>query len=153
MSRLLNWTSISERTGPVELIRIINRRFKEFKGDSDTTLLIHIDGGGSAITTGVKLDIPFNQFGARIVRWDLVANASGSIVIDLWKDTYGNYPPTVADTITASAKPTLSSVIKNQNASLDTWTTKVEKGETLRVNVDSATTVTRITLALGLVKL
>lgn len=152
MSRILNWTTISTLTKHSELIEILNRRFTGLRANTDTSLLIHLDGGGSAITTGVKLDIPFHEFGARITGWTLVADQSGSIVIDLWKDTYGNYPPTVADTITASAKPTLSSATKNTAASVPTWSAVVQKGQTIRVNVDSASTVTRVTLALGLVK-
>src|SRR5262245_12302048 len=42
------------------------------------------------------LEIPF---GCLIVSWRLLADASGSVVLDLWRDTYTNAPPTVADTI------------------------------------------------------
>jgi hypothetical protein len=106
-----------------------------------------IDGGGSAITTGVKgdLEVPFS---CTINRATLLADQSGSIVIDIWKDTYANYPPTVADTITASAKPTLSTAIKSQDATLTGWTTTITAGNTLRFNVDSITTCTRVTLSL-----
>lgn len=147
---LLKWSNISETTGLAELIRILNRR--KVKVPTDTSLLIHIDGGGSAITTGEKLDVPFHEFGARITGWTLVADTSGSIVIDLWKDSYGNYPPTDADTITGGDEPELSSATKNTADSVPTWNTVIQKGETLRVNVDSASTVTRVTLALGLEK-
>ena len=54
---------------------------------------------------------------------------SGSIVIDVWKDTYANFPPTVADTITASAKPTLSSATKSDDTTLTGWTTAVTAGD------------------------
>ena len=106
-----------------------------------------IDGGGSAITTGVKgfLEIPF---ACTITGWTLTADQSGSIVMDVWKDTYANFPPTVADTIAGSEKPTLSSVQKNQDLSLSTWTTAVSAGDHLAFNVDSASTVTRITLSI-----
>lgn len=108
---------------------------------------ITIDGGGSAITTGVKgyLTIPFD---CTISGWDLFADQSGSIVIDVWKDTYANFPPTVADTIAGSEKPTLSSAQKNQDLTLSSWTTSVSAGDTIGFNVDSATTVTRVTLVI-----
>ena len=108
---------------------------------------IVIDGGGSAITTGVKLDIHF-PFACTINEWTILADQSGSITFDLWKDTYANYPPTVADTITASAKPLISSANKGQSSTLTGWTTAIAAGDTLRVNVDSAATVTRVTLSL-----
>ena len=110
-----------------------------------------IDGGGSAITTGVKgfLEIPF---ACTISRATLLADQSGSIVVDVWKDTYANYPPTVADTITASAKPTISSATKSQDSTLTGWTTSVSAGDILGFNVDSASTVTRVTVALKVTK-
>lgn len=108
---------------------------------------ITIDGGGSAITTGVKLDVEL-PFAGTWTAWRVFADQSGSIVLDIWKDTYANYPPTVADTITASAKPTLSSATKNQDTTLTGWTTSFSAGDTLRINVDSVATVTRVTLAL-----
>lgn len=110
-----------------------------------------IDGSGSAITTGVKgfLEIPF---ACTITRATTLADQTGSIVIDIWKDTYANYPPTVADTITASAKPTLSSATKAQDATLTGWTTSIAAGDVLGFNVDSATTVTRVTLSLRVTK-
>jgi len=81
-------------------------------------------------------------------RATLLADVSGSIVIDIWKDTYANFPPTVADTITASAKPTLASAQKAQDSTLTGWTTTIAAGDILAFNVDSITTVTRVTLSL-----
>ena len=118
-----------------------------FLDDAYDNLQIIIDGGGSAITTGIKADliVPYN---CTVLGWDILGNASGSIVIDVWKDTYANFPPTVADTITGTEKPTLSSVAKNQDVALSTWTTTLTRNDILRFNVDSATTVTRVTLSL-----
>ena len=106
-----------------------------------------IDGGGSAITTGIKgdLEIPFN---CTITGWTLLADQTGSIVIDVWKDGYVNYPPTVADTITASAKPTVSSSTKGPSSTLTGWAPAIVAGQTLRFNVDSAATITRVTISL-----
>lgn len=111
------------------------------------TITFVIDGGGSAITTGVKGDLEI-PFGCTIVAATLLADQSGSIVIDIWKDTYANYPPTVDDTITASAKPTISTATKSQDTTLTGWTTSITAGDTLRFNVDSVTTITRVTLSL-----
>lgn len=115
------------------------------------TITYIIDGGGSAITTGVKGDLEI-PFACTIQRATLLADQSGSIVIDIWKDTYANYPPTVADTITAAAKPTIAAATKSQDSTLTGWTTSVTAGDTLRFNVDSATTVTRVTLSLKCIR-
>jgi hypothetical protein len=107
---------------------------------------IVLGGGGVPITAGVKADVEM-PFAGTITAARLFADQTGSIVVDVWKDTYANYPPTVADTITAAAKPTLSSADKYQDTTLTGWTTAFAAGDTLRINVDSATTVTRVTLA------
>jgi hypothetical protein len=115
------------------------------------TLTFVIDGGGSTITTGVKgfLEIPF---ACTITRATALADQSGSIVVDVWKDTYANYPPTDADSITASAPPTISSAAKSQDATLSGWTTSVAAGDVLAFNVDSATSIQRVTISLRVTK-
>jgi hypothetical protein len=110
-----------------------------------------IDGGGSAIATGAKGDLMI-PFDCTLESATLLADQSGSIVIDIWKDAYANYPPASADSITASAKPTLSSAAKSQDTTLTGWTTSVSAGQTLRFNVDSAATLTRVTLILKAVR-
>ncbi len=111
------------------------------------TLAFIIDGGGSAITTGQKGHLVVD-FACTIKAWTILGDQSGSIVIDVWKDTYANFPPTVADTIAASAKPTLSAAQKNQDTTLTGWTTSLSAGDILAFNVDSAATVTRVLVAL-----
>jgi hypothetical protein len=108
---------------------------------------IHIIGGGSAITTGVKGEIEI-PFACTLTGWTLIADQSGSVVIDIWKNTLANYPPTVADTITASDKPTLSSAASAQDLAPTGWATSVSAGDIIRWNVDSVATVTRVTLVL-----
>lgn len=116
-------------------------------GSSDGAITCVFDGGGSAISANSKvyLEIPF---AFTITGWTIVADTSGSIVIDVWRDSYANYPPNVADSITGTEKPTLSSAQKNQDLTLSTWTTAVSAGDTLVFNVDSATTVTKATLVI-----
>lgn len=111
-----------------------------------------IDGGGNVIATGEKghLEIPFD---CNITQVTTLADTSGSIVVDIWKDTYANFPPTNADSITASAPPTLSSAQKSQDTTLTGWTTKISAGDVLAYNVDSSTTVTRVIVSLEIEKL
>ena len=120
--------------------------------DDLATVQIIIDGGGSAIATGVKgyVTIPFAW--SDITEAILLADQSGSIVVDVWKDTYANYPPVDADSITASAPMTISSATKSRDTTLTGWTKTGSAGDVLGFNVDSATTVTRVTAALTLKK-
>lgn len=110
-----------------------------------------IDGGGSAITTGTygPLEAPW---AATINRATVLCDQSGSIVIDVWKDTYANYPPTDADSITASAVPTVSTATKSQDSTLTGWTTSITAGDIFYFNVDSATTVETCTISLKVAK-
>jgi hypothetical protein len=73
-----------------------------------------IGNGVSAISASTSPPVGVTIPGpSKIVSYTLVGNASGSIQLDLWKDTYLNYPPLVADTICHSSyKPALSSVQK-----------------------------------------
>lgn len=111
------------------------------------TFGLTIDGGGSPITTGIKGDVTV-PFAGTITGWTILGDQTGSIVVDVWMDTYANYPPTVADTIAGSEKPTISAGIKGQDLTLTTWTTAVVAGNTMRFNVDSAATLTRVNLVI-----
>ena len=108
-------------------------------------ITVTIDGGGSALTTGAKKVYLRVPVACTIVGSYLVADQSGSIVLDVWKDSYANFPPTVADTITASAKPTLSTAQKSSDTTLTGWTTALAAGDFLEWNVDSVTTCTKVT--------
>lgn len=114
-----------------------------------TSIEITFDGNGSAITSSTKWrgDIPV---AATLTKWRALADQSGSIVFDIWKDTYANYPPTVADTIIGGGgtKPTLSSATKNEDSTLTGYTTSFSAGDTVIVNVDSCTTITQATITL-----
>lgn len=106
-----------------------------------------VDAKDVEIRTGFKdyIVIPYD---GTIIGWYLFADQSGDIVVDVWKDIWDNFPPTVADTIAGSEKPTLSAQVKNQDHALPSWTTDVKAGDVIGFNVDSVSTVTKITLEL-----
>jgi hypothetical protein len=120
-------------------------------GGQGASVEVIFDGQGSPPSTGLKgfIDIPF---ACTITKWRLMADVSGSIQVDIWKDIYANFPPTLADTITAAAKPTLTAQQKNESSTLTGWTTAVAAGDVLAFNIDSVATVTRVTLSLLLIK-
>ena len=109
---------------------------------------ITIDGGGSAITTGVKgfIEIPYAM---TIDRATVLLDQSGSIVIDVWLEQYVDYPPTDADSITDSTPPTVTTATKSEDTTLTSWTTSVTAGDIIGFNVDSATTATRAHLIIS----
>jgi hypothetical protein len=106
-----------------------------------------IDGGGSAIATGIKGDIEM-PFDGTITSVRLLADQSGSIVVDIWEDTYANFPPTDADTSTSATPPTITTATKSEDTTLSSWDTTFSAGDILRINVDSCTTITRCTVSI-----
>ena len=111
-------------------------------------LEIGFDGSGSPPTPGIRTDyvVPYNM---EITGWDVIADATGSVQIDLWKTDLAGYPPVVGDSITGSDKPRLSSEIKASSTALTGWTTTLSEGDCLRINLDSVTTITRATVILS----
>lgn len=109
--------------------------------------VVTFDGQGSEIADNTNWVGQVN-FAGTITEAVLLADQSGSIVVDVQKDSYANYPPTGADSICASAKPTISSATKSQDSTLTGWTTSFSAGDIFRFNVDSCTTITKATLIL-----
>lgn len=112
-----------------------------------TAIEFVIDGGGSAITTGVKGDIEV-PFACTIQQVTMLADQSTTTTVDIWKDTYANFPPTDADSITAAAVPGTSAALKDQDATLTGWTTSISAGDILRFNVDANDNAERVTVSL-----
>ena len=115
--------------------------------DLTTTIFFARNNSGNVIPTGFQGDISCD-FDCEITGVRLLGNPQGSLVIDLWKDTYANFPPTDADSITSASPPTLSNATKYEDTTLTNWTTSISAGDIIRVNVDSASTVTAYTLAI-----
>lgn len=121
-------------------------------GVATHSIEVAIDGGGAVLTTGIKgyLEVPFDL---TITQATLLADQSGSVVVDIFKCSYADFDassthPVSGDKITASAPPTISTATKSQDATLSGWTTDVEAGSILGFNINSATTIQRVMLSL-----
>ncbi|MFA4972287.1 MAG: hypothetical protein WC683_06715 [bacterium] len=108
---------------------------------------ILIGDGVNEIPTGVLGYIRMDYAGA-IDSVALYAKESGSLAVDIWKDVHANFPPTDADSITASAPPTLSAEQSTENTALTGWTKTFAAGDVFAFNVDSVDTITQATLCL-----
>jgi hypothetical protein len=122
-------------------------------GGKEASINFVIDGGGATITTGIKygakVEVPFD---CTITSYTALADQSGSITVDIWKDTYVNYPPTDADSITASAPVDITTATKSQDSTLTGWTTSLTKGDILLLNVDSAASIQVLSISLNVTK-
>ncbi|GAH83480.1 unnamed protein product, partial [marine sediment metagenome] len=79
----------------------------------------------------------------------------GAIVIDVWKDTYANFPPTNDDAMPGAGKePTITATNqKGQDLDISDWATvAIAAGDVLAFNVDSCAAITRVTLSLKATK-
>jgi hypothetical protein len=115
------------------------------------TIGLILDGGGSTITTGYK-SFTTTAFSGEILSYTVLADRTGSIVIDVWKDTYANYPLTSGDSICATNKVTLATGIKNTDSTLTSWTKAFAVGDNFGFNVDSVSGVQKISLTLRVKK-
>jgi len=106
-----------------------------------------VDGAGSVLTTGIAGQLYF-PFACTILGATLLADQSGSVVVDIWKTPYSGYPPDSGDSIVASAPPTITTAEKSQDTTLAGWTVAIDAGDTLMFNIDSVASITRLTIAL-----
>jgi hypothetical protein len=100
----------------------------------DVIVPLIVDGGGAVITTGIKhyaIEIPFS---GTIVEWRLFSDLSCTAEIDVWSDTYANYPPDVTDTIWGGTEPATSGGTKAEGTGLSI---AVSAGAVWRVNVSA----------------
>lgn len=105
-------------------------------------------GNGLAVITSGSCGYIEVAFAGLITSVELLADTSGSCVIDIWKDTYANYPPTDADSITSATPPSLVGAAKSTNSTLTNWTKTIAAGDILGFNVDSCNTIKQVTLCI-----
>lgn len=112
-------------------------------GTPNRTIGVTFDGGGSPPTVG-SVGYIVCQYAGTIDQWHIVADQSGSAVVDVWKAA--GTIPTNGDTIAGSEKPTLSAQQINSDSALGTWTTSVSAGDVFGFEIESVTTCTRLTV-------
>lgn len=125
-------------------VRNLERRI-----NAEKFIPVVFDGLGSELVPGIWGDVPVH-FDGIILRWRLIALELGDLQVDIWKTDYTDFPGSVADTITGSDVPSLSSSQKDESTALTGWTTNVNAGDVLRFNIDSVSAITKATLTLTL---
>jgi hypothetical protein len=104
---------------------------------SDIPLLDSFDLGVSSttvITVGAKGRKTIGYAGT-IVSWRLVSDVACTCVIDIWKRA--GAIPSNANSITASAKPSLTAAELNSSSTLTGWTTSVSATDVFILEVES----------------
>jgi hypothetical protein len=101
---------------------------------------------GSIIPTGALLGTITAKKSGTIIGYKLTSVVATDMVVDIWKANAAI--PTDVNTITASAKPTLTEEQVSDSTTLTGWTTSFAEGDRFVFSVDSNTASTGFTLEL-----
>lgn len=118
-----------------------------------------IGGAGTAGATWVRgigvIAVPVNTVPVYVRTARTIMGASivteggvGSCVVDIWKKAIGSYPPTSADSICGSSKPTISAGKTYTDTALTGWTIAVAAGDVLMFSLTSSSVFTMIAVQL-----
>lgn len=116
-------------------------------GGSVVGFSIAIDGGGSELADNaqsIPVEVPYSMTLMKVTAY---ADTTGDVEVDVYNDTYANYPADGSDSIVGAAPVTISSGIKSQDSTLSGWTTALTAGSHLILHVNSCTDITRLVVA------
>ena len=118
-------------------------KYDGYAGYKTVTLVV---GNSSEVSTGGKeqtrVIVPFS---GEIISWQIIVDTPSTLTLDVWKsDTI----PTNSDSITGSAKPSLSDQQFATSSTLTGWTTSVSINDIFILEVESNNNATHITLTL-----
>ncbi|MEN3329003.1 MAG: hypothetical protein V7638_3810 [Acidobacteriota bacterium] len=108
-------------------------------GDGKTVLDV-----STGTVFGVTPELPWNF---TITKVRIIGdNAGGSAVVNVQVATYTNYP--TMTNICASAKPTLTAALKNEDATLTGWTTLLSQGMAVKFILESTSLHKKVSVEL-----
>ena len=99
---------------------------------------------------GMQADISV-PYDLELYGWRMLSlqGTQGSVLVDLYNDTYANFPFTGTPMHSGATGPNISESTKNEDNDLSDWaTTSVSEGDVMRVNISSVTGIRQSTLAL-----
>lgn len=100
------------------------------------------------ITTGSKIQARIiSPYTGVIKKWRILSDLNTNAVVDIWKSTTGT-TPTNANTITGTDKPTLVAQQTNSSILLTGWTTAINEGDLLQLEVESNSASKTLTIQL-----
>ncbi|HRT59125.1 MAG TPA: hypothetical protein P5038_21060 [Candidatus Paceibacterota bacterium] len=121
-------------------------------GSSTVQLTFGWDGAGTALVAGQTVR-GTAMTAMTITDATVLSDLAGNCTIDIWKDTYANYPPDIADSIVGGSPPALVASDKSVDSALTGWTTSVAAGDTFLCTLSTVSGgITQISVTLGGVK-
>lgn len=111
-----------------------------------------IDGGGIPIPVNTYVDV-YCDYDCTLLEWTLLCRGGpGSMTVEIWADAYLNFPPDVADKITASAPIAIVTATKGTSSVLTGWTLNHTAGRVFRFVVTANTNLTHATIVVKTLK-
>lgn len=137
-SKIVNLVTASNPLDAVNLGQLSNTQKVSFGFGAD--------GSGGTLLVGTPTYLVMDHSGT-ITQWDIVGNTAGTAIFDIWKSTNQTLP-TVANTIVASAKPTVGSASYATSIGLTGWGVTYSAGDIYGFNIDSIAAFTKVNLSL-----
>ncbi len=110
------------------------------------SIVLQTQMSSGAIPPGAARAYVTSPFAGTIRRWFLASDAPTVTTLDIWK--LNEAIPTNSNSITASAKPSLSSSSYASSTTLTGWTTAIAVGDVIELEVESNSSATSLTLTL-----
>lgn len=118
-------------------------------GGGELTHGFSVDNGVDVVTAGVKgyFVMPYDYL---ITGWSAVGNKIGSCIIDIWVTVDGI--PTILDSITGTAKPTLDNDQYLMSTTLTDWDTHIAAGSIAAYYIEDCSGFNQLSFQLNVVR-
>lgn len=124
--------------------RLLNWWNSSAKPEIQEPMMAAFDGMGATLTVGSFVLLHAPRAGT-ISAWSIHSQGGGTLTLDIWKIA-GSTNPTVADTITGSAKPAVTSGDRVRSTTLTGWTTAVAQYDLIIVYVEACANINKAVL-------
>lgn len=105
------------------------------------------DGGGATITVGSACEVVL-PYSMTLSAATFLADAVGSMTIDVRVVALESYPPSAGNSIVGAAPPSLASANKSRDTTLSGWATSLPAGSVVRFVVTACSGIGRATITL-----
>ena len=136
---------------PPDLLDNFNGIIAEFTNLKAGTLNSQVYNSGSVLTTGTGMSYFISPYQLIISGWTIYSPVSGSIVFDIERATSGA-PTTFTSLIGAGTPPTLTSANQATSNITTGWTTSINPGDIIRIDVTSVSTSTLAILSIPVLR-
>ena len=109
------------------------------------------DGQGSPLVVGSKAFVTV-PYACTITEVIALSDTAGDVVVDVWRDSYANFPPINSDSITGSSPVTIVGTDKSTDAVLAGWSPALNAGDVLCFHVDSCSAIKKLQTQLKVIR-